>query len=62
MVLGSAYGPWRYPCHCRVALGWKISVKPTILLAPLVILDFIIAVSAIFFLEKLLGNKRVEFH
>lgn len=36
--------------------GWSISVKPTILLAPLALADFIIIISAIFLVERVYGR------
>lgn len=37
------------------AWGWRITIKPTILLAPLALMDFIIVISLIFFVERSLG-------
>ena len=42
------------------AWGWRINIKPTILLAPLALADFIVVISAIFVVEKIVG-RNVEY-
>lgn len=42
------------------AWGWRITIKPTIILAPLALLDFVAVISLLFFLERSLEGKIIN--